>query len=279
MTEPSAGLRANRALWVTYLGTVLCLCAWGAWRGARVDLLTPVALHVFALALCMRLPRHRAIDSLLAAIGLPTMFSAVGLLLPGLHPAPFEWTCIAADRALFGCDPTVALQRWLSPLLVEVLQLAYASFYFLPVALLAVLLRRRAFAAFDECLAIVTGGFLLSYLGYYVFPTLPPYRFLDHGGPLAGLGLAERIHALLDALEANRYDCFPSGHTMMTLVTLQLAWRHARGVFWGLLPVGVALCAATLALRYHYAVDVLAGAALAPIATVGIRACVRAYAR
>ena len=89
--------------------------------------------------------------------------------------------------------------------------------------------------------------------------------FLEHGPEPTGWGVAGWIRDLLHAAEFNRFDCFPSGHTMLTLVTLGLAWRHAPRLLWVLAPVGLALIVSTVALRYHYAVDVLAGALLAPL--------------
>ncbi len=234
-----------------------------------------VALHVGLLAGLLVLPRvtrgRTAWGRLLAqglytVVALPVVFQSLGLLLPGIHPEPFELLWIDVDRALFGFDPTVALQGALSPLAVELLQLCYATFYLLPIVLIATLLVQHRTAAGYATLVTVAFGFLLSYLGYLVWPTLPPYRFLWHGDPQPGLWLADGVHRLLDSAEWNRWDCFPSGHTMLTLVTLALAWRHARRLFWGMLPVGLGLVFSTMALRYHYVIDVLAGAAAAPLA-------------
>jgi membrane-associated phospholipid phosphatase len=50
----------------------------------------------------------------------------------------------------------------------------------------------------------------------------------------------------------------------VTLVTLWLARRSTPRLFWALLPIGTGLIVSTVALRYHYAVDVIAGALLVP---------------
>ena len=57
-------------------------------------------------------------------------------------------------------------------------------------------------------------------------------------------------------------DCFPSGHTEIALVVLLYAWRFERRYFCGLLPAVGLLLFSTVYLRYHYVVDVLAGALL-----------------
>jgi membrane-associated phospholipid phosphatase len=52
----------------------------------------------------------------------------------------------------------------------------------------------------------------------------------------------------------------------MTTVVLAFAFRDRRPLFWAYLPVALGLYAATLDLRLHYAVDVIAGFATAALA-------------
>ena len=75
--------------------------------------------------------------------------------------------------------------------------------------------------------------------------------------------LSRAIASTINQLERTKFDVFPSGHTMITTSVLIFAFRHDRKVFWFLLPVGVGLIFSTVYCRYHYAVDVLAGLALA----------------
>jgi membrane-associated phospholipid phosphatase len=71
------------------------------------------------------------------------------------------------------------------------------------------------------------------------------------------------MQAGLDRLESAHYDCFPSGHTELTI----LAWWGSRMVSNRLFKVYFAytplIIFATVYLRYHYSVDVLAGAVVA----------------
>ena len=125
--EANASLAALRQTWVTYLGCVLCIALGTRILDARVSVAWHAAVHATLLLVVWLLPTDRASSralwSSVVLIGLPTVFSAVGLLLPALHPQPYEWACIAFDRWLFGVDPTVAMQRWLTPPVVELLQL------------------------------------------------------------------------------------------------------------------------------------------------------------
>lgn len=189
-------------------------------------------------------------------------------------------TLIAIDRWMFGADPGALLARIASPPLTELLQLAYTSFYVLMVAVGAELyvkgeLRRFHLYAFSCAI-----GFLASFVGYLAVPAVGPrftvfdyftlYHdlpglfftpalrgFVDGGGFVpAGLPLSEVV------ARAPR-DVFPSGHTMMTLVAIFWSWRLRERVRWVITLVGALLIVGTVYLRYHYVVDVLAGAVLA----------------
>src|SRR5262249_30071594 len=75
--------------------------------------------------------------------------------------------------------------------------------------------------------------------------------------------ISRTIAKTLDDLEHTKFDVFPSGHTMIAVTVLLVAWRRARDAFWYFMPVAVCLIASTVYCRYHYVIDVLAGATLA----------------
>jgi hypothetical protein len=261
-----SGSCRHEEIWTFYVVTVCAAAGIGGGSPAFV------ALHLGVLALAW-LPRWVSTDrrrlavlrGLFSTVALPIVFSSMAMVLPAVHPEPFEFRWIAFDRALFGVDPTVALQALFWPPLVEALQICYATFYLIPIVAVLWAARRDGIAAYEWALDLVVLGFTLSYVGYLLWPTLPPYRFLWHEAPIEGLLFAAPIHAALDAAEIHRWNCFPSGHTMLTALSMVVLWRHARHGFWTLLlPAGL-LVAATLVLRYHYAVDVLAGLCGVPL--------------
>jgi membrane-associated phospholipid phosphatase len=68
---------------------------------------------------------------------------------------------------------------------------------------------------------------------------------------------------MLDSFEGITRDCFPSGHTELTVLVLYYARKFDRRIFWWLLPFGIGIVLSTVYLRYHYVIDVIAGAVLA----------------
>jgi membrane-associated phospholipid phosphatase len=165
------------------------------------------------------------------------------------------------DYRLWGAHPTVWIERFHTPALTEFLQVIYTLF--IPAVLLVsfLLWRQRRYADFQYYGFLIALGYLVSYIGYLMVPARGP-RFLLNSAqhfPLSGLWLFEYLQNGLDRLESAHFDCFPSGHTELTI----LAWWGSRMLSKSLFLLYFAytplLIFATVYLRYHYSVDLLAG--------------------
>jgi membrane-associated phospholipid phosphatase len=62
-------------------------------------------------------------------------------------------------------------------------------------------------------------------------------------------------------------DCFPSLHTGISVVMLVYVWRYRRKWLWLYGPMTFLIVWSTMYLRFHYGIDVIAGAALATAMT------------
>lgn len=149
--------------------------------------------------------------------------------------------------------------------LTEFLQWIYTLFVPAVLLICFLLWRKRRYADFQYYGFLIALGFLVSYVGYLIVPARGPRFLLSHvqSVPLRGLWLFHGMQTTLDRLESAHYDCFPSGHTELTI----LAWWGSRLVSKQLFRFYLAytppLIFATVYLRYHYSVDVLAGAVVA----------------
>jgi membrane-associated phospholipid phosphatase len=208
------------------------------------------------------------------AITIFLIFKEIYIIISGLGLMDWDPLLIAADRMMFGTDPTVWLSRFSSPIATEILQIAYASYYFIMIAVAAELYRRKEREKFSFTLFAILYGFFLSYIGYLLFPGVGPRFTLHHfeslGTDLPGLWCTDTIRRFLDAGEsiptgaANailiaQRDAFPSGHTQMTLIACTLAYRYRLSSRHVLAVAGGLLIISTVYLRYHYVVDVLGG--------------------
>jgi membrane-associated phospholipid phosphatase len=224
-------------------------------------------------AIRARRPRSGSLLSSVADFGpiLPLLlvFDNLGPFIVGTSRTDLDPLLVAADRFLFlGADPTRLLEPLTGPLLLEVLTVCYALYYFHPIVLGALLWRDdlregTPGARFPRYVFGMLLVFYVSYAGYFLVPAIGPRFTVPHEGPLPRGPVAQAIDQTLDRLETSRRNCFPSGHTMVTIAVLLEAARRSRRTFLGFLPFAVGLVLATIAGRYHYVVDVLAGIALA----------------
>ena len=192
------------------------------------------------------------------------IYDSLGDFIQYLH-RDIDPLLIRIDFSIFGVHPTLWMERWIVPWFTDVMSLAYVSYYFLPVTLIVVLYGKDRMAEFEISVFVLTFGYYLSFVGYILFPAIGPRFTLVHlqTVPLEGSLLTDLVRDGLNALEHNKRDCMPSGHTQIVLMVLYLAHRYERLLFYIFLPVICGLILSTLYLRYHYVVDLLAGGAAA----------------
>lgn len=175
------------------------------------------------------------------------------------------------DEALLGFEPSLSLQAITHPLLTEYMTVAYALFFFFPALILVTAYWRQELPVFREFSVAMSLAFYLGLLGYMLVPAVGPRYFMAHefAVPLWGPYLTRAAASAWNSIEKVDRDCFPSLHTAISTISLIYLCRHWRGwrvprvIFAALLVLIVSLWFSTLYLRYHYAVDVLAGWALA----------------
>jgi len=198
------------------------------------------------------------------------IFDSLEWLVHYINPEDMDPLLIKLDYMIFGAHPTVALERIMNPVLTDILQIAYTTYYFIPIGFGVVLLINDQRKDFEKSLFMILFCFYLSYLGYILFPALGPRFYIDHlqTVELRGFIIAEPIQELLNRIEGIKRDAFPSGHTAVTLTVLYLAYKVRRRFFRITLPLVTGLVFATVYCRYHYVVDVLAGFVLTIITIV-----------
>lgn len=201
-------------------------------------------------------------------------FKQLYFMIKPIRVYDYDYLFIAADRWMFGTNPTQALHHISNPVLTELLQIIYGIFYLLPILLGLFLLRKKRYVAMDFSVFILVYGFYLSYLGYFTLPGIGP-RFTLHNfnminKDLPGLFLTNFLREIVNTGEsipagtlnpANvvQRDIFPSGHTMMTLIVMYLSFRlRSRSRFF-FIPVGALLIFSTVYLWYHYVIDLIGG--------------------
>ena len=192
-------------------------------------------------------------------------YREMSLLIPAIRGRDFDATLAVLDYAILGVHPAVLMERIQTPLLTEILQIAYSLF--IPSVLLigGIYWIRGDKAELRRYSFLITLGFLVSYIGYFVVPARGPRFHLAglHTKPLEGLWLYRPLRDLLDALESAHYDCFPSGHIELTMLAWWWSRRISPALFHLYSVYTLSILVATVYLRYHYAFDLFAGVVVA----------------
>jgi membrane-associated phospholipid phosphatase len=182
--------------------------------------------------------------------GVPWRLDAV---LAGFDAAWLGWL-VAPWRNAFGRPAA----------LTDAIYVAYVSYYLLPITVAAVAWQRDP-ESFERTAFMILVGFYLTFAGYLLLPASGPRLPADEEALMLGGGtVSDGVRWFLRSAESTTLDAFPSGHTTIALISGALASRllapAAAAAVW---LWAAAIVFATVYISVHYAVDLLAGAALA----------------
>lgn len=174
---------------------------------------------------------------------------------------PKDHLMLALDRLLFGAALPLKMEWMVSDWLSDVMWFSYLHIYYLtPVVFLAYFY----FASDSRAFFVVRRAILWTLFGGYVLYLLVPVA-----GPLfligdrftvpisGGWGIRTLVW---DTLRYN-WDCFPSLHTAVPWVVAITAYRYSNPLVRTISVVSAVLVSlSTVYLRFHYGIDVIAGA-------------------
>jgi membrane-associated phospholipid phosphatase len=201
-------------------------------------------------------------------------FKELYLMVDPIRGVIFDDWLIKADRFIFGADPTHSLMKIANPYLTELLQIVYGTFYFLPIILGISLTINGKSEELDYSAFIIVYGFILSYIGYILFPAIGPrftlHDFSRNNFEMPGLFMTDFLREIVNSGESIpkgtinpaavvQRDAFPSGHTQMTLLVMYLSVKFKSRTKYFLIPNGLLLIFSTVYLRYHYVTDLIGG--------------------
>ncbi len=168
------------------------------------------------------------------------------------------------EAVLFNGQPSLYLsEQWPSVALSEYLHFCYLSYVVVIPGLAGYWYAGGRRAAFHELVFVLAVAMYGSYLFFILFPVDSPYYLSDRlGPPLAGHLFFDLVHEM-SARGGARGGAFPSAHVTGSVLVWLIAWRHQRRVAYLLAPLIGGVIAATVYGRFHYAVDTLAGIAVA----------------
>jgi PAP2 superfamily len=196
-------------------------------------------------------------------------------LLPVVNPGSLDHQLLALDQLLFGFEPAIWADQFVTPVTTE----WFAFFYFCYFFLLAAHIFPIILGARDQ---LLLGEFMLGMLiivcightGYILVPGFGPYKAMpemfEHELP-SGLWM-DLVWSTVRSGGAMK-DIFPSLHTAGPCFIAMFSFRNRDRLpfryTWPLLSFFAAnIIGATMFLRWHYVIDVFAGFTLAVVAAL-----------
>jgi hypothetical protein len=200
-------------------------------------------------------------------------YGEVAMLIAGLSTSFRDATIQQWDAALFGMQPAHELASKVPIRAVsELLHAGYLSYY-LALSVPALLLYARGeMEAFEQTMLTLCVTWLVGCVLFVAFPVAGP-RFLWSSPTGVPDGPFRRLSMSILAAGSVRGTAFPSLHMAASLSQTVMAWRwQPRWVKAAMTISSLLIGIGAVYAGYHYAVDMLAGAALGTMTTVAVLA-------
>lgn len=196
----------------------------------------------------------------------PVAMNVAFMLLGPTIKGATEWRAdsllLRIDTALIGENLSMRMEHFALPVLNDLMSLGYMSFMPLLFGSLAFYLFKSPNLA--RCYRGLFCVYGIGFIGYALVPAAGPYVALADRFSIATQGgWPSVLNEAMVSAGSNHVDVFPSLHIAVSLyLWLTLLKDHRRlGIV--LTPMIAVLWVSTIYLRYHYCIDLIAGAALA----------------
>ena len=171
------------------------------------------------------------------------------------------------DAAILGNQPSFLLEPLIRPWLTDFLDLVYFShIIFFPVVALYFYLKRQE-KMFRRLMMGYLTLFLMGIASYILVPAKGPEAFFagQYTRDLNGHALVQSVDYIFRVGHV-AFDCFPSLHVGIPLLLAFYLRDYRKKLFIPVLIYVAFMCLATIYLRFHYLIDVIAAFAYAPAA-------------
>ena len=203
-------------------------------------------------------------------------------LLPVINPNSLDRELYQLDLALFGFEPAMVMDAWVNGTTTEWFAFFYFGYFFL-LALHVIpmlLFGKREPMLSEFCFGLLV-VFCVGHIIYTLVPGYGPYRAMadQFTNPLPPGVWCDLVLATVASGGAQK-DIFPSLHTAAPTFILLWSFRHRKVTpfryTWPLVAfTAFNIVIATMFLRWHYVIDVLAGLLLAAVAVTAAAAVTR----
>jgi hypothetical protein len=246
--------------------------------------LIPVVLYIGTLLILPRL-RKKGLRFLLRTASVQFMYLQIFMTSRDLQLLFFAWNddrVLAWEKAVFGLQPLVWIQKFYTPPLTEWMFFVYVAYIVIYPILGAAIFFRRGEEANEDYLFQLGLINLVCGLGFILFPVDGPMRWEKvrvllteplRGGIFASM--AEYIRANMHGPGGT----IPSPHCAVATVMWFMSYKYTRRGFVLLAPIILSLYVSTVYGRFQYVSDMIIGIAVAVLALLAAPSIERAWNR
>ncbi len=222
---------------------------------------------LFLLNIIHGIPQKvRTLVTLVATyVGLTLLYKETAMLnqlfYPVIDPLLMRW-----DEILFGYQPSIKFSEIMDGTIwSELMFLGYTSYYLMPLIVIFLIYRSDA-SKLEEFGFVLITSFLMYYTIFIFFPAMgPQFYFKSPENYIVSKGIFGDLIKLIQKNGEAPTAAFPSSHVGISIIILIWLWNNRRKYVIYFIPNVLMLVLATVYIKAHYAVDVLAGMISAPI--------------
>lgn len=195
------------------------------------------------------------------------LFGAVDKLQMIIHGQWMDDLIIGMEDSLFGIQPTIWCQQFVSRPLTEWMMFSYVVYVPLYPVLCGIVYYKKGELAMEDYFFTLGFTNILCDIGFILFPVASPMYWIrdQFTVPLDGYvwtSLGEFMRSHLHFAGGS----IPSPHAAAATIMWAMAYRYHRPSFWVMSPVIISLYISTFYGRYHYLTDAVVGVIVAFIA-------------
>lgn len=206
-----------------------------------------------------------------------------------IRPDSIDQALLEMDILLFGVEPTIWIQQFVTPFWTDYFALMYMLYFALPMFVATLLYLKGRKIDFRELALSVVICMYTGYILYLIFPAGPPRFYTDivfDPEKLTGyFGFYDFTQSQMDnSSHVMLKSSFPSLHCALSLLAVFHAFRF--GDVWRRkymvainLWIAASIWIATVYLRHHWVVDIFAGWILAVFAYYKAQLTVQIWAK
>jgi membrane-associated phospholipid phosphatase len=195
------------------------------------------------------------------------LFEAVANLQLILYGHWFDHSVIAGEQLLFGVQPTLWLQKFISPPLTEWMMFSYVVYLPMYPVLCGIIYYLRGELAMEDYFFTLGFANILCDIGFILFPVAGPMATI---GKLYTVPLKGYIWTYFGELMRSHVHyvggTIPSPHAAAATIMWMMAYRYHKPSFYVLTPIVLSLYISTFYGRFHYVTDAVVGIAVAFLA-------------